>query len=94
MESQITHPHIPVQLKYSLSELRPLSGVVYFPPYREETLPVFVMVNSPRAWNLMKSSSENQGRKLETLQAEAGSGSVEISLAGPFAQGLLCSSEN
>lgn len=33
----------------------------------------------------MKSSSENQGRKLETLQAEAGSGSVEISLAGPFA---------
>lgn len=46
MESQIIGPHIPVQLKYSLSELRPLSGGVYFLPYREETLPVFVMVNS------------------------------------------------
>lgn len=43
----------------------------------------------------MKSSSENQGRKLESLQAEAGSGSVEISLAGPLhSKGLLCSSEN
>ena len=32
----------------------------------------------------MKISSENQGRKLETLQAEARSGSVEIPLAGPL----------
>lgn len=32
----------------------------------------------------MKSSSENQGRELETLEAEAGSGSGEISLAGPL----------
>lgn len=52
MESQITRPHIPVQLKYSLSELRPLSGGVYFLPYREETLPVFVMVNSPQCLEL------------------------------------------